>query len=298
MNLEDLLTRTRSFRRFRQEPAVGEGTLIELVSLTRLCASAGNRQPLKYVLSSSPERNAAIFAHLRWAAALRDWPGPAEGERPTAYIVVVGDTRIAKDFYCDHGIAAQTILLGATERGFGGCMIASIDREGLAQTLNLPTRFEILLVLALGAPAETVVLEHGKSPEEAPYWRDANGVHHVPKRSVEELILRIPEESLLTDDQSRPETLVSLATEAEAASIVTALAERGIEATALEGAAFAGTIGLDGAVQVVVKRADLARAKQALEELQKEVSDLDWSEVDVGQAEESDEDQETGEEKP
>ena len=293
MNLEELLTRTRSYRRFRQEPAVDEKTLTELVSLTRLCASAGNRQPLKYVLSCDPERNAAIFAHLRWAAALRDWPGPAEGERPTAYIVIVGDTRIAKDFFCDHGIAAQTILLGATERGFGGCIIASIDREGLARALNLPTRFEILLVLALGAPGETVVLEHDASPEASPYWRDAEGVHHVPKRSLDELILRIPQQSLLTDDGSHPETLVSLATDAEAASIVTALAERGIEASAFEGTAFAGTIGLDGAVQVVVKRADLERARQALAELRQELTNLDWSEIDVGQTEETDEDEET-----
>ncbi len=295
MNLEELLTRTRSIRRFRQEPAVEEKTLIELVSLTRLCGSAGNRQPLKYVLSCDPERNRAIFAHLRWAAALQDWPGPAEGERPTAYIVIVGDTRIAKDFHCDHGIAAQTILLGATERGLGGCTIASIDRVGLAQTLNLPTRYEILLVLALGVPGETVVLEHGTSPDNVPYWRDADGVHHVPKRAVEELILRLPEKSL-TDEEGSPQPLVSLATEAEAASIVAALAERGIEAQALEGTAFAGTIGLDGAVQVMVKQADLQRAKQALEELQKGASDLDWSEVDVGEAEENGEAEEYNDE--
>jgi len=191
MNLEDLLGRTRSFRRFRQEPAVDEQTLVGLVSLTRLCASAANRQPLKYLISCDPERNAAIFAHLRWAAALKDWPGPARGERPTGYIIVLGDKRIAKEFFCDHGIAAQTILLAATERGFGGCMIASIDRDGLARKLNLPTYFEILLVLALGTPGETVVLEHGQSPVPAPYWRDPAGVHHVPKRPLEELIVRI-----------------------------------------------------------------------------------------------------------
>ena len=191
MSLEDLAARTRSFRRFRQEPAIDEKTLLDLVSLTRLCASAANRQPLKYLLSCDPGRNATIFAHLRWAAALKDWSGPAEGERPTGYLVILGDKRIAKEFFCDHGIAAQTILLGATERGFGGCMIASIDRDALARKLNLPTYFEILLVLALGTPGETVVLEHGKSPEEKPYWRDAAGVHHVPKRPIEELILRI-----------------------------------------------------------------------------------------------------------
>lgn len=189
MALEDLLVRTRSYRRFRQEPGVDATTLFDLVGLTRLCASAANRQPLKYLVSCDPRRNAAIFAHLRWAAALKDWPGPAEGERPTGYVVVLGDKRIAKDFHCDHGIAAQTILLAATERGFGGCMIASIDRDGLARTLNLPTYFEILLVLALGTPGETVVLEHDRAPDPVPYWRDAAGVHHVPKRPLDELIV-------------------------------------------------------------------------------------------------------------
>lgn len=190
MSLEQLLARNRSFRRFRQEPGIDEKTLLDLVSLTTLCASAANRQPLKYVLSCDFERNATIFAHLRWAAALKEWSGPEEDERPTGYLVILGDKRIARDFYCDHGIAAQTILLAATERGFGGCMIASIDRDGLARTLNLPSHFEILLVLALGTPGEVVVLEPNKPPEPTPYWRDAAGVHHVPKRPLEDLIVR------------------------------------------------------------------------------------------------------------
>ena len=191
MTLEELLTRNRSYRRFHQDERLDEKSLVELVALVRLCPSAANRQPLKYLLSWEPERNAAIFAHLHWAAALADWPGPADGERPTGYIVILGDKRIASNFFCDHGIVAQSILLAAVERGLGGCMIASIDRDGLSRTLNLPTYFEILLVLALGKPAETVVLEHGQAPEPKPYWRDAAGVHHVPKRALEDVLVRI-----------------------------------------------------------------------------------------------------------
>jgi nitroreductase len=161
------------------------------VDLVRFCPSAANRQPLKYVLSCDPARNALIFAHLRWAAALKTWPGPAEGERPTAYVVILGDTRITNNFYCDHGIVSQSILLAAVEQGLGGCMIASIDREALGRKLNLPTYFEILLVLALGKPRETVVLEEGKSPDQVPYWRDEQGVHHVPKRPLEELLVQV-----------------------------------------------------------------------------------------------------------
>jgi nitroreductase len=192
MSIKDLLLRSRSFRRFHEDQPMEENLLRDLVDLTRLCPSAANRQPLKYLLSCDPARNALIFAHLRWAAALKDWPGPAEGERPTGYIIILGDTRISHNFHCDHGIVAQSILLGAVERGWGGCMLASIDREGLTRKLNLPTYLEILLVLALGRPNEIVVLEEGKSPDPLPYWRDREGVHHVPKRPLEELLWQIP----------------------------------------------------------------------------------------------------------
>jgi nitroreductase len=189
MNVKELLEKNRSYRRFDQDPALDEKTLTDLVGLTTLCASAANRQPLKYMISWRPEGNARIFPHLRWAAALKDWPGPAEGERPTGYVVVLGDTRIASNFFCDHGIAAQSILLGAVEQGLGGCILAAIDRDGLRGALDIPGHLEILLVLALGRPGETVVLEHGRKPDEVPYWRDAGDVHHVPKRPLAEILV-------------------------------------------------------------------------------------------------------------
>ena len=89
----------------------------------------------------------------------------------------------------DDGIAAQTILLAAAERGLGGCMIGSIDRAGLRAALNIPSHMEILLVLALGTPVERVVLHDDISPDERPYWRDESGTHHVPKRGLEEVLL-------------------------------------------------------------------------------------------------------------
>ena len=121
---------------------------------------------------------------------MRSWSGPAEGERPSAYIVILGDTEIRKSFGCDHGIAAQSIMLGATERGLGGCMIGSIKRDALRETLEIPERYEIQLVLALGKPAETVVLEDVGPDGSIKYYRDEEDAHHVPKRSLDELILR------------------------------------------------------------------------------------------------------------
>jgi nitroreductase len=120
---------------------------------------------------------------------LSRWSGPAEGERPSAYIVILGDTELRKDFGCDHGIAAQSIMLGATERSLGGCMIGSIDRPALRQVLDIPERYEILLILALGKPAETVVLENVGPDGDIRYYRDNEDVHHVPKRTLEDIIL-------------------------------------------------------------------------------------------------------------
>jgi nitroreductase len=187
--LRDLIVRNRSYRRFYQQEKVDLDTLRNLVDLARLSASGANRQPLKYLLSAEPERNATIFACLGWAAYLKDWEGPAEGERPAAYIVVLGDTGVSASFGVDHGIAAQSILLGATERGLGGCIIASVQKDRLRQALDIDARYEILLVLALGRPKEVVVIEPLGPDGDIRYWRDDRAIHHVPKRQLDDIIL-------------------------------------------------------------------------------------------------------------
>jgi nitroreductase len=189
MTLRELILKTRSYRRFYQEHAVDLATLRELVDLARKSASGSNRQPLKYVLSCDPERNAEIFPLTRWAGALPDWPGPSEGERPSAYIIILCDTQIAKSAGVDHGIAAQSIMLGATEKGLGGCMIGSIDRPGLRALLGIPERYDILLLLALGKPKEKVVLEELGPGGDTRYYRDAEQTHHVPKRALNDILL-------------------------------------------------------------------------------------------------------------
>jgi nitroreductase len=187
--LKDLVWTCRSYRRFYEDHAIGEETLRELVDLARLAASGHNVQPLKYLLSWEPQKNALIFPHLTWAAYLKDWPGPSEGERPSAYIIVLGDTEIRKSFTFDQGISAQNILLGAREKGLGGCILAAINRDGLRQDLAIADRYEILFVLALGKPKEKVVLEVLEPGGDVRYWRDAEGVHHVPKRRLEDIIV-------------------------------------------------------------------------------------------------------------
>jgi nitroreductase len=189
MNIKSLIQKNRSYRRFHQEKSISKETLVDLVDLARLSASGANLQPLKYMLSYTQERNEKIFPTLAWAGYLKDWTGPKEGERPSAYIIILGDSTITKSFGCDHGIAAQSILLGAVKKGWGGCILGSIQRKELRKKLRIPSHYEILLVIALGRPAEKVKIETSRDNGDIKYWRDEKGVHHVPKRSLGKIII-------------------------------------------------------------------------------------------------------------
>lgn len=187
--IEDLVRRNRSYRRFHEDFTVNLETLRGLVDLARLSASAANMQPLRYILSCDRERNDLIFSQLAWAAYLKDWPGPPPGERPSAYVVVLEDTRISHPLRCDHGIAAQSMLLGAVARGLGGCILGAINKPELRKALGIPEEYEILLVLALGKPKEEVVIDEVDLEADIKYWREGDGTHHVPKRRLDDVIV-------------------------------------------------------------------------------------------------------------
>ncbi|MGA1863784.1 MAG: nitroreductase family protein [bacterium] len=188
--IKDLMLKNRSYRRYDEGFRIGNETLVSLVELARFCPSAANLQPLKFLLCASVEKNRLIFNTLSWAGYLTEWPGPSEGERPSAYIVLLGDTSINRNFYCDAGIACQSILLGAVELGLGGCILGSVDREGLRRSFSIPVEYEILYVIALGKPAERILLEDIAEDGNIKYWRDDKGAHHVPKRLTDELIFK------------------------------------------------------------------------------------------------------------
>jgi nitroreductase len=187
---KELVKSNRSCRRFDNTFALDTQTLTELVELSRYTASGANNQPLKYIISSSREQNDQIFSCLTWAAYLKEWKGPEPGEQPTGYIVILGDTTIAKNFWCDHGIAAQTMLLGARARGLAGCMFAAINIKKLKELLGIGDHLEVKLVIALGKPVEEACIDDVGDDGDIRYFRDENQIHHVPKRKLEDLILK------------------------------------------------------------------------------------------------------------
>ncbi len=187
--ISDLVKRSRSYRRFYGDKKITGDQLRELVDLARLSPSGANRQPLKYITACSQKINEIIYENLGWAGYLRNWNGPEPAERPAGYIIMLRDKSINKTLSMDEGIAAQTIFLGATEMGLGGCFIGSFKKEPLTALLEMEDGYEIVLVIALGYPKEEVVIEKIDKDGDVKYWRDANQVHHVPKRSLEDIIV-------------------------------------------------------------------------------------------------------------
>ncbi|MEF2655517.1 MAG: nitroreductase family protein [Eggerthellaceae bacterium] len=187
--IEHLSRTTRSFRRFRESYPVTETLMTQWVNNARVTASAANKQPLRYRIVTDSDQCARVFETLSWAAALPDWDGPKEGERPTGYIVMAVDSKTFEGelWRFDAGIAAQTIMLASTEEGFGGCMILSFKRKQIKEILDMPEGLEPVLVLALGRPIEDVRLVDAEG-DDTTYYRNENQVHFVPKRRLEDVL--------------------------------------------------------------------------------------------------------------
>ncbi|MFO7841146.1 MAG: nitroreductase family protein [Fidelibacterota bacterium] len=186
--LKELLMKNRSYRRFEQKPVMNSKDLEDMVVAARLSPSARNDQPVKFILLHSKDACDTIFPYCAWAGYLKDWKGPAKDERPTSYIIVLGDSRLAEKFDTDMGIMCQSMLLTAVEKGFGGCMLGSIDRDAIRKSFNISDKYVIRYVIALGKPSEKAVIEDMENGD-THYYRDEHDVHHVPKRTPEELIV-------------------------------------------------------------------------------------------------------------
>lgn len=192
--MQEMIAKTRTFRRFVEQERVSTAVLTDLIDLARLGGSARNGQPWQYMAVNSPEICEQVFPFLGWAGYLTDWKGPVPGERPSAYVFCFLNTNWLKgpesEAQFDLGIATQNMLLGAMEKRIGGCRIGAFNPK-LADLFEVPEHLRLSLVVALGKPRETVIIEECSDDNDIRYWRDEHGVHHVPKRSLNSCLLQL-----------------------------------------------------------------------------------------------------------
>lgn len=187
--LKSLLEANRSVRRFDSSRDIPAEILEKLVDLTRLCSSGRNLQPLRYRIVTDPEERNRLFPALLWAGYYKDWVGPSESERPTAYIVQCLDKELCADCLCDDGLQLEAVTLGATSLGLSGCIIKAFNKQKVIDALELPSRYEPRYVLTLGYAAEKVKLVEVPENGDIRYYRDENSTQCVPKRSLSEILI-------------------------------------------------------------------------------------------------------------
>ena len=188
MSIYEVAISRRTIRRFKDKP-VPRQLLEQCVNAARLTPSAANLQPLEYIIVEEEQRLAEVFSTLKWAAYIRPEGDPPEGKRPKAYIVILknNDISAAASAY-DIGAAMENVILVALGEGVGTCPFGSVDRDRIRGMLKIPDKYEIPLVLGLGYPDESPVEE--TFTDSVKYWKDKDGVLHVPKRKLESILHR------------------------------------------------------------------------------------------------------------
>ncbi len=189
MEFKGLVAKARTYRRYHQDKPVPMELLMEIIDTTRLTPSASNAQPLRYALSASQEMNARLFPLVRWAPAIDNWDGPAEGQRPVAYIVIAADTKSPVPPQMDAGIAALAIQLGLAEKGIGCCIFNHFEADAVHAAIGFRSYLAVQLVIAVGYPAETIIIEELNKGKPYQYHRDEQGQHYVPKRLLKDIVM-------------------------------------------------------------------------------------------------------------
>lgn len=194
MGLIDTIKRCRTYRKFDSQTQITDHELRKLIEINRFTPSPRNKQALKFVSYNVFEKDDLIFEHLRWAGALPNWQGPTKMQQPVAYILILADNELSPNHKADFldmavGIAAQTTMLLAADMGYGGTMIAAFHHKNIHEILKLDSHLQIKLILAIGKPAEKVVVRDMQNDNFA-YWRDDNQNHYVPKRTLNEILVK------------------------------------------------------------------------------------------------------------
>jgi nitroreductase len=186
MSLYDIIISRRTIRQFKPVP-VPRSILEKLVDAARLAPSAGNLQPLEFVVVDDTETRQRIFPCLRWAGYIAPGGNPNPGHEPMAYIISLVNLSVReKGYENDVGAAVENMILAAWEEGLGSCWLISVDRDKVAAILEIPGGYKVDCVLALGYPAEKPVLEELR--DSVKYWKDEKGILHVPKRGLKNII--------------------------------------------------------------------------------------------------------------
>ncbi|MBI9033891.1 MAG: nitroreductase family protein [Bacteroidales bacterium] len=191
MELKQLIKANRSYRKYEHAIKIEESVILEWIDYARFVSSSKNRQAVRFLVITESDQVQCICNQMQWARHLKGWDGPNKEQMPSALLIVCTDDTVNNKAETDVGIITQTLLLQAVNEGFGGCILRSINRKLIREKYKLNENLKIDMVVALGKPAQEIILEEmGAGSQACDYWEDENGTHHVPKRAMEDVVIR------------------------------------------------------------------------------------------------------------
>jgi nitroreductase len=196
MDVYEAAVKRRSIRRFQDKP-VPYDVLEKCVDAGRLAPCGRNHQVCEYIIVDDAKLLPEVFENIGGSAIQSpEKGGPLPENRAKAYIITLINKHREDEYDAnrrritlyDVGIAAENIILVALEQGIGTCPILMFNEGGLKQVLNIPDKYDLALVIAMGYPNESPVPEVSDGPVNI--WVDDQGVRHVPKRKLEDITHR------------------------------------------------------------------------------------------------------------
>ena len=185
--VETLMEKNRSYRGYDKSFVVRREMLERIVAVNTKIASAKNQQVLRFKLVTKETGADIVLQNMKLGGLLPELHLPFAGTEPEAFIIICSTIPENKFVDIDLGIAAQSMLLKATEMGLGGIMIGAFNKAKITEAFQLP--YEPLLMIAVGKGNEKIKLEPVNAEDKLAYYRDEKGVQYVPKIKWEQLIL-------------------------------------------------------------------------------------------------------------
>lgn len=193
MEVYEAVTKRRSIRRFENIP-VAYGILEKCVNGARLAPSSWNHQVCEYIIVDDERLLYQVLNSLKgWGGKTRPEEGWPREFGPRAFIITLFNKTLEKELGAertagslDAGLATENILLTAMSHGLGSCPTRSFEEDKLKKLLNIPDKYDIAFVVALGYPDESPVEE--TFTDSLDHQVDGQGVRHVPKRKLKDIM--------------------------------------------------------------------------------------------------------------
>jgi len=150
MELREAIFNRQSIREFK-ELGVNKEKILKILEDANQAPSAGNLQARDFIVVSDKNKKAALAK----AALMQDFVAKA----PAVIVVCANGARSSSKYgkrgrelysVIDASLAAQNLMLSATEEGLSTCFVGAFDETEVKKILNIPQGISPVGILPIG----------------------------------------------------------------------------------------------------------------------------------------------------